>query len=234
MACHHQMQWFFIHLEVSERYPENQLRTNNGLPSTDAVFFKTQRCQNDIQKTSSELVMACHHQNACFRPQRCQNGTCTRWNRMVHQRAAKVKQNGASESCARKLHQKAAPKGCIRELHQNAAPEGCNRRLHQKAAPEGCTRMLHPKAAPKCCTRELHQNAAPECCTRRLHQNAAPESCTRMLHEKAAPKSFSTIATICSQRVPPCRPLWIGISTCNKKPTCLPHLHFFLLLPLYF
>ena len=104
--------------------------------------------------------MACHHQNACFRPQRYQNGTCTRSNRMVHQRAAKVRQNGASESCTRKLHQKVAPEGCTRRLHQKAAPESCARRLHQKAAPEGCTRRLHQKAAPKSfsknCKKQVH------------------------------------------------------------------------------
>ena len=42
-----------------------------------------------------------------------------RWNKKVHQRAAKVKQISAPESCTTAL----APEGCTRGLHQKAAPE---------------------------------------------------------------------------------------------------------------
>ena len=52
-----------------------------------------------------------------------------RWNKKVHQRAAKVKQISAPESCTTAL----APEGCTRGLHQKAAPEGCTRRLHQNS-----------------------------------------------------------------------------------------------------
>ena len=99
MACHHQMQCFFQTPEVSEWYPENQLRTNNGLPSPDAVL--------PLDPRGVRMVPAQGETKWCTRE-------LQRWNRMVQQRAA-------AESCTRTLHQKAALKGCTRRLHQRAA-----------------------------------------------------------------------------------------------------------------